>query len=307
MEQQKTHQQLLDDLVRAQNITQQQADDLAFAPRIAVTVRELVTYLAGLIIAVGVIRIISVAFEDASQMSVCVALYLVSVLGGFASWKLYAKSELLQRFAGVLEIASVGAFLGASGLAFDQANMRGEWIAVILSAIAVVWGGFRIQLTGFAGTVVLTAGIPALMISTAQLIDTDNVLLGGLLTLFAGIVLVALGVQEVHAPFVPRAVGSMFVLTGSMMLANEINGGEPLPIITGALMFAAGSILLTPEMLMVGAICVVAGIVMSVSEWVHNDMAQGFVIVGAGLVVLLALSTQMRKVINRPKLGVPTA
>ena len=91
------------------------------------------------------------------------------------------------------------------------------------------------------------------------------------------------------------------------MLANEINGGEPLPIVTGALMFAAGSLLLTPEMLMVGAICVVAGIVMSVSEWVHNDMAQGFVIVGTGVAVLLVLSTQMRRVINRPKLGVPTA
>ncbi len=307
MEQQKTHQELLDDLVRTNAITQQQADDLAYAPRISVSVRELVTYLAGLIIAVGVIRIISVAFEDASQTSVCIALYAVSALAGFASWKLSSRSTLLKRFSEVLEIGAVGAAVGATGLALDGANMRGEWIAVILSSVAVVWGAARIQRTNFAGTVVLTAGIPALTISLAQLIDTDNVLLGGSLTLFAGIVLVTLGVQEVHAPFIPRAVGSMFVLTGSMMLANEINGGEPFPIVTGALMFAAGSVLLAPEMLMVGAICVVAGIVMSVSEWVHNDMAQGFVIVGAGLAVLLVLSAQMRKVINQPKLGVPTA
>ena len=307
MEQMKTHQELLDELVHAHVITQDKADELAYAPRVSVTVRELVTYLAGLIIAVGVIRIISVAFEDASQMAICVALYAVAALGGFASWKLSTKSTLLQRFAGVLEIGSVGAALGATGLAFDQGDMRSEWIAIILASIAVVWGAFRIQQTAFAGTVVLTAGIPAFAISLAQLINNDNVLLGGSLTLLAGIVLVALGVQEVHAPFIPRAVGSIFVLTGSMMLANEINGGEPLPIITGALMFAAGALLLTPEMLMVGAICVVAGIVMSVSEWVHNDMAQGFVIVGAGLAVLLVLSTQMRRVINQPKLGAPTA
>lgn len=307
MEQMKTHQELLDELVHAHVITQDKADELAFAPRIAFSVRELVTYLAGLIIAVGVIRIISVAFEDASQMSVCIALYLVAAVGGFASWKLSTKSELLQRFGEVLEVGSFGAALGATGLAFDQGDMKPEWIAVILSSLAVVWGAFRISITRFAGTVVLTAGIPALAISLSQLIDQDNSMLGGSLMLFAGIVLVALGVQEVHAPFIPRAAGSMFVFISSMMLANEINGGEPLPIVTGALMFAAGSLLLTPEMLMVGAICVVAGIVMSVSEWVHNDMAQGFVIVGTGVAVLLVLSTQMRRVINRPKLGVPTA
>lgn len=307
MEQQKTHQQLLDELVQAQRITQDQADELAYAPRIAVSIRELVTYLAGLIIAVGVIRIISVAFEDASKMSICVALYFVSAATGFTSWKLSTKSTLLQRFAGVLEIGALGAFLGASGLAFDEGNMKSEWIALILSGVALVWGALRIRNTAFAGTVILTAAVPAFLMSLAQLINNDNVMLGGSFTLFAGILLVTLGIQEIHAPFIPRAIGSMFVLSGSMMLANEINGGEPFPILTGALMFAAGSVLLAPEMLMVGAICVVAGIVMSVSEWVHNDMAQGFVIVGAGLAVLLVLSTQMRRVINQPKLGVPTA
>ncbi len=303
----KTHQQLLDELVHAHVITQDKADELAYAPRISVTIRELITYLAGLIIAVGFIRIISVAFEDASQMSVCIALYFVAAIGGFISWKLSTKSELLQRFSEVLEIGSVGAALGATGLAFDQGNMREEWIVIILASIAVVWGAFRISITRFAGTVVLTAGIPALAISLSQLIDQDNSMLGGVLMLVAGVVLVALGVQEIHAPFIPRAAGSMFVFISSMMLANEISGGEPLPIVTGALMFAAGSLLLTPEMLMVGAICIVAGIVMSVSEWVHNDMAQGFVIVGTGLAVLLVLSTQMRRVVNQPKLGVPTA
>lgn len=307
MEQMKTHQELLDELVHARVITQDKADELAYAPRVSVTVRELVTYLAGLIIAVGVIRIISVAFEGASQMAICVALYAVAALGGFASWKLSTKSTLLQRFAGVMEIGSVGAALGATGLAFDQGDMRSEWIAIILASIAVVWGAFRIQQTAFAGTVVLTAGIPAFAISLAQVVHADSSMLTGMSTLLAGIVLVALGVQEVHAPFIPRAVGSMFVFTGSMILANSISGGEPLPIITGGIMFAAGSLLLTPEMLLVGAFCVVAGIVMSVSEWVHNDMAQGFVIVGAGLAVLLVLSTQMRRVLNRPKLGVPTA
>jgi hypothetical protein len=307
MEQMKTHQELLDELVHARVITQDKADELAYAPRIAFSVRELVTYLAGLIIAVGVIRIISVAFEDASEMSVCIALYFVAAIGGFISWKLSTKSELLQRFGEVLEVGSVGAALGATALAFDQGNMRDEWIAIILSSLAVVWGAFRISITRFAGTVVLTAGVPALAISLSQLIDQDNSMLGGVLMLLAGVVMVALGVQEIHAPFIPRAAGSMFVFISSMMLANEISGGEPLPIITGALMFAAGSLLLTPEMLMVGAICVVAGIVMSVSEWVHNDMAQGFVIVGTGLAVLLVLSTQMRRVINQPKLGVPTA
>jgi hypothetical protein len=307
MEQQKTHQELLDQLVLSQNISKEQADDLAFAPRFSFSVRELITYLAGLIIAVGVIRIISVAFENASKGAIIIALYLVSALCAFASQKLGTKSTLLNRFAEVLELGSLGAALGATGVALDAGNLDEKWIAVILSGAAVAWGGYRCMRTQFAGTVVLTGGIPALAISLSQFFNQDNASVSGTVTLIAGVLLVTLGVQRVHASFLPRAFGAMWVFSGSMMLGNNISAGQPLPILTGAALFAAGSALLAPELLLVGAVCIVSGIVMSVSEWVHNEMAQGFVIVAAGLVVLLVLRTQMRKAISQPKLDAPTA
>ena len=307
MEQQKTHQELLEQLVLSQNIPQEQADDLAYAPRFSFSVRELFTYLGGLIIAVGVVRIISVAFDNASQGAVIVALYVVAAAAAFASQKLSLKSIVLNRLAELLEVGSFGAAIGATGLALDSGNIDGKWIAIILSSVAVVWGAYRCMKTHFAGTVVLTAGIPALAISLSQLVHQDNATLSGTVTLIAGILLVTLGVQQVHASFLPRAFGAIWVFSGSMMLGNNIGAGQPLPILTGAALFAAGSALLAPELLLVGAVCIVSGIVMSVSEWVHNEMAQGFVIVAAGLAVLLVLRTQMRKAINQPKLDAPTA
>jgi hypothetical protein len=54
MEQDRTQRQLLDDLVTHGVITADQADNISYAPRWSFSVRELVTYLASLIIAVGV-------------------------------------------------------------------------------------------------------------------------------------------------------------------------------------------------------------------------------------------------------------
>jgi hypothetical protein len=118
--------------------------------------------------------------------------------------------------------------------------------------------------------------------------------------------LIVVGLQDVGAPFVARAVGSLYAIIGSMTLGTDIGGvGLFIPLVVGVVLFAAGTSLLTPEMLVAGAFCVVAGVVMTTSEWIDNELARGLVVVATGLVVLAALTTQMRRQVSRPTPGAP--
>ena len=96
------------------------------------------------------------------------------------------------------------------------------------------------------------------------------------------------------------------MIIGSMTLGTDLGGaGLFIPLAVGIVMFAAGSTLLTPEMLLAGAFCVVAGVVLPTNEWIENDLARGLVVVATGLVVLVAVGAQLRRKVSRPAPGVP--
>jgi len=307
MEQERTQRNLLDDMVARGVISAEQADDIANAPRWSFSIRELVTYLASLIIAAGVIRLLVLAFRDASVGVIATALYVVAVLAGVASWKLSSGSEIRQRFAEVLELGALGAAAGATGIVLDQAEMRSEWIAVILTGASAVWGSVRCLRSRFAGTVAFSVGTVGLSIALGSLINSDSQILGGVLILVGGAIVIAVGMMDVGARQLARAIGALFVIIGSMNVASAEDWLRPLPIITGAVLFALGALLLAPEMLVAGAFCVVAGIIMTTVEWIDNEMAQGLVIIATGLVVLGALTIQMKRAVNRPMPGAQVA
>ena len=307
MEQERTQRNLLDDMVARGVISAEQADDIANAPRWSFSIRELVTYLASLIIAAGVIRLLVLAFRDASVGVIATALYVVAVLAGVASWKLSSGSEIRQRFAEVLELGALGAAAGATGIVLDQAEMRSEWIAVILTGASAVWGSVRCLRSRFAGTVAFSVGTVGLSIALGSLINSDSQILGGVLILVGGAIVIAVGMMDVGARQLARAIGALFVIIGSMNVASAEDWLRPLPIITGAVLFALGALLLAPEMLVAGAFCVVAGIIMTTVEWMDNEMAQGLVSIATGLVVLGALTIQMKRAVNRPMPGAQVA
>lgn len=307
MEQQKTRVELLDDLVVTGAITQQQADAIDTAPVWSFSMRELLSYLASIIIAVGVVRILAVAFEDASEAAISASLYVLSVVTGITSWKLASGSVIRRRFAEVLELSSLGSFIGASAIVLGELEIHDPIIGVVCSSIAVLWGAYRCRDAVFAGTVALVAGIPALGGSLGAWTDTDNTWVISGFALLPGIILLILGTQSIGVPVLARAVGSLFYLIGTMPLGAELSYGKFIPIVMGALLFAAGSVLLAPEMLLAGTVLIVAGIVMTVVRWVSNDIAQGLVIIATGLAVLAVLSVQMKRAISRPKTGIPVA
>ena len=303
----RTQRELLEDLVRQGALTSSQADDISDAPRWSFSIRELVTYLASLIIAAGVIRLLALAFKDASVGVIATALYVVAALAAVASWKLSTGSEIRQRFAEVLELGALGAAAGATGIVLDQADMKGEWIGVILTSTGAVWGAIRCMQSRFAGTVSFAVGTVGFSIALGAVIDSDSQILGGVLILVGGAVVIAVAMLDIGSQQLARAIGSLFVIIGSMNVGSAEDWLRPTPIAAGAVLFALGAMLLAPEMLVAGAFCVVAGIVMTTVEWIDNEMAQGLVIIATGLLVLGALTIQMKRAVNRPMPGARVA
>ena len=308
MEQNPTRRELLDQHVVTGRLTEAQADAISDAPPFSFRVRELVSYLAGIIITVGVVRVLSVAFEDASQTTVEVALYVAAALTAAVSWRLHDREGIVGRLAEFLEVASVGLTMGATGLVLDQAGMQGDWIALSVFAAGAVWGAWRCRVTGFAGTIVLSVGLIGAAIAGGSIIDSDGPTAPGAVLEVAAWVLIAVGLTvDIGSRFVARATGAWFAAMAGFMLGGDIDWGKPIPIVVGAGLFALGASTLHPEFLVAGAIAIVVGVVMTVGEYVHNDMAQGLVIIATGLVMLVVLSAQMRRAVNRPAPGRPAA
>jgi hypothetical protein len=153
----------------------------------------------------------------------------------------------------------------------------------------------------------MSIGTIGFSLALSSLINSDSQILGGTFILVAASSLVLVGNQRIGSQQIARAVGSLFVIIGSMNIGSAEDWTRPAPIIAGAILFAAGTIVLAPEMLVAGAFCVVAGVVMTVMEWINNEMAQGLVIIATGLVVLGVLSAQMRRAVNRPTPGARVA
>lgn len=307
MEQRKSQNEVLDELVAQGTITEQQACEIADAPLWSFSVRELVTYLAALIIAVGVIRILAIAFEDASEGIIVASLYAVSIGAGFAAWKLSSGSGMQKRFAEVLEMGSVGSAIGATAVLLSNTDLEGEVIALILTSVGFAWGMYRCRATQFAGTVVLCFGANGIAISFGALVNTNRAWPPGLLMVASGSFLAYMGTTKIGAQYISRVVGSLFVVIGSIVLGADIANGRVIPIITGIALFTAGTTLLAPEMLVAGALCIVIGVVMTVTRLINNDMAQGLVIIATGVVMLMVLSAQMKRISSRQATGTRVA
>jgi hypothetical protein len=307
MNQRKSRDEVLDDFVAQGLITEQQATEISEAPQWSFSARELMTYLAALIIAVGVIRILGIAFQDASEGIIVTALYLVAIAAGFTSWKLSSGSDIRDRVAEVLELAAIGCSVGASAVLLSNTELRGEVIGLMLTGATLLWGLYRCRTTRFAGTVALCAGANGVVLSLGALIDFDQARPAGVLMVLSGLFLVFAGTQKIGAQYFARAVGSLFVVIGSITLSTNFSTGRVIPIVTGIILFTAGTKFLASELLVAGAFCIVIGIVMSVNRWIENDTAQGLVIIGAGVAMLLVLTAQMKRISNRQVPGAQAA
>jgi hypothetical protein len=308
MKQRKSLTHTLNDLVKAGVLSSEQSEDIAHAPRWSYTPRELLSYLAALIITVGVIRTVAAALVDVSETAIATLLYILAFVTGAVSVRLRGKSDIQSRVSEILEIATTLSAAIATGIVCNVADLEMKWSVAVIALVTIGWGLFRSNKSEIVGAILISAGVPTFIVSFAAGLDENNGRLLGLLMVVGGSLLIFQGTRVMGFAFAPRAAGSLYVLIGAMTLGSDFGGvGRAIPLVIGAVLFGVGIQRLAPEMLLAGAFCVLAGLLSIVFETIDNDIAQGFAIVASGLVVLVVLGAQMKRTVSRSRTETPAA
>lgn len=287
MEQRRTQREILRSLIAAGRLTEQEATDVRTAPEWVVPIKELVMYLGGLLIAVGVVRIGVYAFEDASAIIVSLVFYVVAFVSGLFAYRLQKKTGAWHRFGEVLELSAMLASALATGILLTNAELDSEISAIICSSATFVWSLWRLRATKMVGAIGAGPSIFIVSIMVTSRIDAlqeqPPYLVGA-----AGLVLVALGLLQVPLAALLRVFGLILVAQAAIGMAGYHNGGFAVivPIGLGGIAYAYGAVKFQVEMLLVGAIMIIAGVVMFAVMNIDNDIAQGLVISATGLVLL---------------------
>ena len=74
----RTQKEIVERLVADRRLSNAEGDELLRAPRIVLSFRETIGYLAAVIIAVGVVRLAVALFDEASDVLIATLLYVVS-------------------------------------------------------------------------------------------------------------------------------------------------------------------------------------------------------------------------------------
>lgn len=311
MDQRKSQEEVLKQFVSDGHLTSEQADEIAQAPILAFSARELVSYLAAILITIGVGFTVAGLVVNVPQAGIAILLYVVAAVLAYFSRKLLSETSERQRVGEVLEIASVLAIAVGSGILLDMTSMRSEWSACIFAIVAGTWGVMRAPRTQFSGSVLMTASVPVAIMSSTSMMNLNgdnNRLVVGLMLLAGGAGLIYMGMRKIGFAFLPRAFGSLLIVIASITLAGVFSNGFGglIPIAIGTVMFALGSRERAPEHLIAGAFGIIVGLIVTVVHWLPGNLLQGLAIIGCGVVPLLVLRKQLARA-NQPEPGAPTA
>lgn len=311
MDQRKSQDEVLKQFVSDGHLTSEQADEIAQAPILAFSARELVSYLAAILITIGVGFMVAGLVVNVPQAGIAALLYVVAAVLGYFSRKLSTATREKQRLGDVLEVASVLAIAVGSGILLDMTSVRSEWSACVLAIFAGTWGAVRASRTQFSGSILMSASVPVVIMSSTSMMnlngDNDRLVVG-LMLLAGGAGLIYMGMRNIGFAFLPRAFGSLLIVIASITLAGVFSNafGGLIPIAIGAAMFALGSRERAPEDLVAGALGIIVGLIMTVVYWLPGNLLQGLAIIGCGVVPLLVLRKQLARA-NQLKPGAPTA
>ncbi|MEY3690558.1 MAG: hypothetical protein RJB57_213 [Actinomycetota bacterium] len=297
MTERETRRHVLERYVSAGRLTEGEADEIRSAPEWSFTVRELFSYLAGIIMLSGAIRIIALAFKDASQEVIGSVIVMVGVILAGIAWKLPRRSDAWSRLAEVVEAASLVAFGGGSAVLLDLTDLSAQSIVLLIGVPVAAWGWWRSTSARFVGSLALCVGTPMIAFSLAAMVDEDNAYSTASAALAAGALLWSVGQRHVGTAFLQRSAGCYFLLMGSFMMSGEkMNDATVIvPIVIGAVLFVLGSSNMQMESLFAGAIGVTVGTTMAMSEWLPSEFTRGITTIAVGGVMLALTLGQMRK------------
>ncbi len=291
-----TQREMVEKLVDDRRLSHAEAEDILHAPRIVLSLRETVGYLAALIIVVGVVRLAVALFDEASEVVVAVLLYVVSAVAGFVSYRLEKKSGWRLNTGEILEMASIASFVAAGALLLANADVDGAWIAVSAGTVGVAWSLVRLPSSHFGASVTMIPSTIAVCAGAIELLDIDS----GLTALpfaIAGSLLIALGQGRVGFSILLRIAGVAMIVMATPGFVAEFDGVNGLvpALVIGCLLFATGVQWSRLEQVAGGALVIVISISAFVFQNVDNEVLQGVLVALVGLAALGGSSLVVRR------------
>lgn len=284
----------LDTLVASGRLTRAEADDLEIAPRIFIPLREVLGYLGGLVILVGVVWTTTAALEDASPMSIAALLYIAAaIVLSLAFWmqvRFARLDNVLGRRGGeVIELLGSAALVAAVAITLNEQNLRGEHVVLWIAVPGLVWSFLRLERSMFAATIASCVSWIAVVAASVSLLDAGDSWTAVIFTL-GGFVLFAFSLSEPPFSFAPHAVGVLTMIFSS----NGINGADRsawltlFPLAVAALLFLYGAAGSRLEVMLVSGIAVTVDVGILVGRSIESDVVSGLVVTAVGAALLAA-------------------
>jgi hypothetical protein len=295
----------LDDLVAAGKITEEQAVELAEAPRWILPTGEILGYLGGLVLAVGLVWTLVAALQDASPMSIAALLYIagaaILLIAGF----LQREGDVARRAGEVLELAGVVAWVAAVAITLHESDVRTEYAILNIAVPVTIYGFLRRTRAEFSGTIMLTAGWLFVVGAVNGLLDTTDawsasMFLGG------GVVLFVVAHTPMNFDFAPRSVGVITMIIASNGISGILDtiAAGLVPLIVCATLFAYAAISLRYEILLAAGIGFTVAVGILSSRVVDSDVVSGLIVTATGAVLVGVAVSLMRTHRTEPQLTV---
>jgi len=279
-----TQREIVEKLVADRRLSHDEGEDILHAPRLVLSFRETVGYLAAVIILVGLVRLVVALFEDASEALIAVLLYIVSATTGFIAFRLEKKSGWRLHTGEILEMASLGSFVGAGAILLAGADVEGGWIAVAAGTVGAAWSLVRLPSSRFGASIMMVPSALAVCGGTIELLDIESGLTA-IPFVIAGSLLIALGQGRVGFPI---------LLRGFVGEYDGVNGLVP-ALAVGVLLFATGIQWSRFEQVGGGALIIVISISAFIFQNVDNDVLQGVLVALVGLSALVGSTLVVRR------------
>ena len=292
----RTQREVVDHMVTTHRLTVTEADEILSAPRFKIQWRELLSYIAVLVIGVGLIRVVVALFEEASETIIASSLLAASAVFGVIAFQLWRHEGWRRRAGEFCEIVSLGALIAGGAMFLVEADVDGAIIAVSAGSLGVVWSLLRIRFTDFSSALIV---IPSTMAVCGGIVEWANLDfgIGAIPFLIGGSLLIGLGQGDYGASILIRIAGVVTVFSSVPQWLDEYSGLDGLaPALgIGALLLWTGMQWNRIEQIIGGSAVTVIAIVVYLTSNIDNDLLQGVAIVAVGVAGLVFTALMVRQ------------
>jgi hypothetical protein len=303
----RTQRDVVEHMVATRRISTTEADEILNAPRFTIRWRELMSYIAVLVIAVGLVRLVAALFEEASETIIAFSLLAASIVSGAIAFQLWRHAGWRRRAGEFAEIVSIGTLIASGAMFLTNADVDGAIIAVSGGTLGVTWSLLRIRFTEFSSTIIVIPSTQALCGGIAAWADLDFGI-GAVPFLIGGSLLIGLGQGDFGGAFLIRSAGVVTVFFSVPQWIDEYSGLDGLlpALAIGALLLWTGMQWNRVEQIVGGAGVTVISIVVYVFNNVENSLLQGVTVIAVGVLALVLTTLVVRRQRQRQSAYVTT-